>query len=69
MPIDTLFRSLAEDRKEHAVCIMRSGTGSDGTIGLAAIKENGGMAMAQSIETAKYDTILQSAIATGPRTR
>jgi two-component system, chemotaxis family, CheB/CheR fusion protein len=65
MPIDTLFRSLAEDRQEDAVCIMLSGTGSDGTIGLTAIKENGGMAMAQSIETAKYDTILRSAIATG----
>ena len=65
LPIDTLFRSLAEDREEDAVCIVLSGTGSDGTIGLAAIKENGGMAMAQSIETAKYDTILRSAIATG----
>ena len=65
MPIDMLFRSLAEDREENAVCIMLSGTGSDGTIGLTAIKENGGMAMAQSIETAKYDTILRSAIATG----
>ena len=65
MPIDTLFRSLAEDRGEGAVCIMLSGTGSDGTVGLAAIKENGGMAMAQSIETAKYDTILRSAISTG----
>lgn len=65
MPIDMLFRSLAEDREENAVSIMLSGTGSDGTIGLSAIKENGGMAMAQSIETAKYDTILRSAIATG----
>ena len=65
MPIDTLFRSLSEDREEDAVAIMLSGTGSDGTIGLTAIKENGGMAMAQSIETAKYDTILRSAIATG----
>ena len=65
MPIDTLFCSLAEDREEDAVSIMLSGTGSDGTIGLTAIKESGGMAMAQSIETAKYDTILRSAIATG----
>ena len=65
MPIDALFRSLAQDRGEDAVCIMLSGTGSDGTVGLTAIKENGGMAMAQSIETAKYDTILRSAIATG----
>ena len=65
MPIDALFRSLAEDREEFAVCIILSGTGSDGTAGLGAIKEKGGMAMAQSIETAKYDTILRSAIATG----
>lgn len=65
MPIDTLLRSLAEDREEDAVCTMLSGTGLDGAIGLVAIKENGGMAMAQLIETAKYDTILPSAIATG----
>lgn len=65
MPIDALFRSLAEDCGEDAVCIMLSGTGSDGTVGLSAIKENGGMAMAQTIESAKYDTILRSAIATG----
>jgi len=65
MPIDSLFLSLAEDRGELAVCIMLSGTGTDGTIGLRAIKENGGMAMAQTPESAKYDAILQSAIATG----
>src|SRR5258707_11353194 len=65
MPIDSLFLSLAEDRGELAVCIMLSGTGSDGTLGLRAIKEHGGMAMAQSVESAKYDAILPSAIATG----
>ena len=65
MPIDTLFSSLAEDRGENAVCIMLSGTGSDGTLGLRAIKEHGGMAMAQTLETAKYDAILRSAIGTG----
>ena len=64
-PIDALFRSLAEDQGENAVCIMLSGTGTDGTLGLAAIKEYGGMAMAQSLETAKYDAILRSAIGTG----
>ncbi len=44
---------------------MLSGTGTDGTLGLRAIKEYGGMAMAQTLESAKYDTILRSAIATG----
>ena len=64
-PIDSFFSSLAEDCGENAVCIMLSGTGTDGTLGLRAIKEHGGMAMAQTIESAKYDAILRSAIATG----
>ena len=64
-PIDSLFRSLAEDCGENAVCIMLSGTGTDGTLGLIAVKENGGMAMAQTLDSAKYDAILRSAIATG----
>ncbi len=64
-PIDSLFSSLAEDRGENAVCIMLSGTGTDGTLGLSAIKEYGGMAMAQTLESARYDSILRSAISTG----
>ena len=44
---------------------MLSGTGTDGTRGLRAIKEYGGMAMAQTLESAKYDAILRSAIGTG----
>ena len=64
-PIDGFFSSLAEDRGEHAVCIMLSGTGTDGTLGLRAIKEYGGMAMAQTLDSAKYDAILRSAISTG----
>jgi len=63
-PINSLFSSLAEDRGENAVCIMFSGTGTDGTLGLKAIKEYGGMAMAQTLESAKYDSILRSALAT-----
>lgn len=62
-PIDRLFRSLAEDQGENAVCIILSGT--DGTLGSRAIKEHGGIAMAQTLESAKYDAILRSAIATG----
>src|SRR5579862_2494659 len=64
-PIDAFFGSLADDRSENAVCIMLSGTGTDGTLGLRAIKEHGGMALAQSLDSAKYDSILRSAIATG----
>lgn len=64
-PIDGFFSSLAQDCGENAVCIMLSGTGTDGTLGLRAIKEHGGMAMAQTTESAKYDAILRSAIATG----
>jgi two-component system, chemotaxis family, CheB/CheR fusion protein len=65
MPIDSLFASLAEDLNEEAVCILLSGTGTDGTLGLEQIKENGGMAMAQNLESARYDAILRSAISTG----
>jgi two-component system, chemotaxis family, CheB/CheR fusion protein len=64
-PIDSLFSSLAEDRGEGAICILLSGTGTDGTLGLRAIKEYGGMAMAQTLESARYDSIVRSAIATG----
>jgi two-component system, chemotaxis family, CheB/CheR fusion protein len=63
-PIDSLSRSLAQDRGENAVCIVLSGTGTDGTLGLREIKENGGIAMAQTLESAKYDAILRSAIGT-----
>ncbi|MFN0105218.1 MAG: PAS domain S-box protein [Bryobacteraceae bacterium] len=63
--IDSLFSSLAKDRAEHAVCILLSGTGTDGTLGLRAVKEYGGMAMAQSLETAQYDAMVRSAIGTG----
>jgi two-component system CheB/CheR fusion protein len=65
LPIDSLFHSLAEDQGPNAVCILFSGSGSDGTQGLRAVKEHGGMAMAQSPESARHDAILRSAIATG----
>jgi two-component system CheB/CheR fusion protein len=47
-PIDTFFVSLAEDQRENAVCVILSGTGSDGTLGAAAIKEHGGLTLAQA---------------------
>ncbi len=65
LPIDHFFRSLAADQHERAVCIVLSGTGSDGTLGLRAIKGEGGMAIAQSPESATYDGMPGSAIATG----
>ncbi len=65
-PIDTFFQSLAEDQGENAVCIILAGTGSDGTLGVAAIKEHGGLTLAQ----AEYDDhalagMPQSAAASG----
>jgi len=65
LPIDYFFRSLAADQRERAVCIVLSGTGSDGTLGLRAIKGEGGMAIAQNPDTAGYDGMPRSAIATG----
>jgi PAS domain S-box-containing protein len=65
MPIDFFFRSLAEDQQEKAIGIILSGTGTDGTLGLKAIKGNGGMGIAQNPETAQYDGMPRSAIATG----
>ena len=47
MPIDFFFRSLAEDQGERAICIVLSGTGSDGTLGLRAVNGAGGMSMVQ----------------------
>ena len=65
MPIDFFFRSLSEDRKEKAIGIIVSGTASDGTLGIKAIKGEGGMVMVQDPSTAKYDGMPRSAIDTG----
>ncbi len=64
-PIDVFFRSLAQDQGENSACIVLSGTGSDGTVGLRAIKECGGLTIAQAGESAKYDGMPRSAAATG----
>ncbi|ALW86924.1 hypothetical protein AUC43_18665 [Hymenobacter sedentarius] len=64
MPIDYFFQSMAKDARERAVCIICSGMGSDGTIGLKMVMENFGMVMVQSPETAEYDSMPRSAIAT-----
>jgi two-component system CheB/CheR fusion protein len=65
LPIDHFFRSLAQDQKERAVGIILSGTGTDGTLGLKAIKAESGMVMVQEVQTAKYSGMPTSAIATG----
>ncbi len=64
-PIDTFLRSLAEDRGERAIGVLLSGSGHDGTVGLRAIKERGGLTMAQSPETARHDSMPESAIEAG----
>jgi len=65
LPIDIFLRSLAEDQAERAVAIILSGTGSDGTRGVRAIKELGGMVMVQNEQSAKFDGMPRSAISTG----
>lgn len=65
MPIDFFLQSLSEDMRERAIGVILSGTGSDGTIGVKAIKGNGGMTMAQSPKEAQYDGMPISALATG----
>ena len=66
-PIDLFFASLAEDQGEHAIAIVLSGGGSDGTLGIKAIKENGGLALAQGRDhsSPRHESMPQSAIATG----
>ncbi|PIU39889.1 MAG: chemotaxis protein CheR, partial [Candidatus Omnitrophica bacterium CG07_land_8_20_14_0_80_50_8] len=65
LPIDFFFRSLAQDRRSRAIGIILSGTGSDGALGVRAIKGECGMIMAQTPETTEYDGMPCSAIATG----
>ncbi len=64
LPIDAFFRSLAQDQGAHAVCIILSGTGSDGTLGLKAIKGELGLVIVQDEESAGYEGMPRSAIAT-----
>lgn len=65
LPIDIFFRSLAKDQEKNAVGIILSGAGSDGTLGIKAIKEFGGMTMAQDTKSAKFESMPHSSIATG----
>lgn len=63
--IDLLFRSLAQWKRERAICVVLSGTGSDGTAGVRAVKEADGFSIAQDPDSAKYDGMPSSAINTG----
>ena len=65
MPIDLFFTSLAEVHQNHAIGVVLSGTATDGTLGLKAIKEHGGITFAQDRESATYDGMPQSAIDAG----
>ncbi|WP_245504431.1 chemotaxis protein CheB [Lichenihabitans psoromatis] len=65
LPFDVLLHSLAKDCGQRAVCVILSGMGSDGSLGLAAIKEKGGLVIAQDPDEAGYDGMPKSAIATG----
>jgi len=65
MAIDTFLRSLAEDQGERAICVILSGTGTDGTLGLRAVHGAGGVSLVQDPATAKYDGMPSSAIHSG----
>jgi len=62
MPIDLFFSSLAEVHQSHAIGVVLSGTATDGTLGLKAIKDHGGITVAQELQSAAYDGMPQSAI-------
>jgi two-component system CheB/CheR fusion protein len=65
LPIDFFFRALAEDQQERSVGVILSGMGSDGTLGLRAIKEKTGAVFVQSPASAKFDGMPRSAIEAG----
>ena len=65
LPFDFLLNSLAADCGSRAICIILSGTGADGTVGLKAIRESGGLVIAQDPDEASYDGMPRNAILTG----
>lgn len=65
LPIDFFLRSLAQDLQEHSVGVILSGMGSDGTLGLRAIKEKAGVVLVQEPASAKFDSMPRSAIDAG----
>src|SRR5881296_758519 len=65
MPIDHFLRSLAEDMKSRAIGVILSGSASDGALGLKAIKAEGGITFAEAPQSAKFDGMPRSAMASG----
>ncbi len=61
LPVDFFFRSLADDRLDRSIGIILSGMGSDGSLGLKAIKEKGGLILVQDPSTARFDSMPRSA--------
>ena len=65
LPFDILLRSVAEDRGAHVACLILSGSGADGSLGLRAVREMGGLVIAQDPDEARYAGMPNSAIQTG----
>ena len=65
VPIDHFMRTLAEDHGDRAIGVILSGTGTDGTLGMAEIQAQGGVTFAQDNTSAKYDGMPRSAVASG----
>ncbi|MDQ0608136.1 two-component system CheB/CheR fusion protein [Variovorax sp. W1I1] len=65
LPIDVLFSSLARELGDRAVGVVLSGMGDDGTLGLQAIKTQGGLTLAQQPDSAQFDAMPKNAIAAG----
>ena len=64
-PVDIFFRTLAEAKDAHAVCVVLSGTGPNGSMGLKRVKERGGIAIAQDPDEAEFSDMPRNALATG----
>src|SRR5690242_13315347 len=65
LPLDFFLRSLAEEVGARGICVILSGTGGDGSLGLKAVKEKGGLVIVQDPDEAEYDGMPRSAIMTG----
>jgi two-component system CheB/CheR fusion protein len=64
-PVDIFFRTLAESHRERAVCVVLSGTGADGSMGMKRVKECGGVVFVQDPEEAEFDDMPKNSLATG----
>lgn len=64
-PVDIFFRTLADAKETHAVCVILSGTGPNGSMGLKRVKERGGIAIAQNPDDAEFSDMPRNAVATG----